>query len=117
MRHVRRLFAIFLAIALLSSCGGGSSSSSVSASGFLLSIPAIAQTATFFNVDVTATDASGHTLVGYNGSVKVTSTDPKADLPAPVAFSGGAAQFRVTFHTVGSQTVTVTDVSGAPSAT
>jgi hypothetical protein len=103
--------------ALVGACGGGTSSPPVLASAFVFSAPAIAQTAQVAYVAVTATDASGHTLAGYHGAVRVSSSDPRAQLPGTVAFTAGAAAFQVTFHTVGSQTVTVTDVSGAPAAT
>jgi sugar lactone lactonase YvrE len=66
------------------------------------------------NLTVTATDASGNTLTGYTGTVHFTSADPAARLPADYAFVAadrGRHAFTVTLSSVGSQTVTATDVS------
>lgn len=50
---------------------------------------------------------------GYPGTIHFTSTDPKAVLPADYTFvpprDHGAHSFDITFGTVGSQTITVTD--------
>jgi hypothetical protein len=56
-------------------------------------------------VTVTATDAFGNPTTG---TVTVTSTDPLAALPGPVVVNG-AASFTVTFNTVGTHAISVTD--------
>ena len=66
---------------------------------------------------VTAVDSFGNTATGYLGTVHFTSTDPQASLPSSYPFSStdaGAHQFSVTFRTLGSRTVTVTDNAKKP---
>lgn len=70
-------------------------------------------------IRVTAEDAGGALLSGYRDTVHVTSSDPQAGLPADYTFTAadsGIHDFTVTFQTVGTQTVTVTDIY-APSVT
>src|SRR5262249_1894922 len=59
-------------------------------------------------VTVTAVDAAGHLDPSFIGSVKLTSTDPKAVLPLPFAFTPTAFathKFTVTPKTAGSQDI------------
>jgi hypothetical protein len=61
---------------------------------------------------VTVKDASGNTAVGYRGTVRFTSTDPAAVLPAAYTFTAtdaGVHVFSVTLKTVGTRSVTATD--------
>jgi hypothetical protein len=70
-----------------------------------------AQTAT-----VTVTDAYGNTLSGYTGTVKFTSSDAQAALPANYTFTktdAGVHIFNVTLKTVGTQSITVVDTVNA----
>jgi hypothetical protein len=62
----------------------------------------------------TAKDAYGNTASGYAGTVHFTSTDPKAALPADYTFTAsdkGMHTFAVTWATVGSETITATDIA------
>ena len=61
------------------------------------------------SVTVTAKDAYGNTATGYTGTVKITSSDLAAFLPANAGLTGGVGSFSVTLKTVGSQSVTATD--------
>ncbi|HSD32375.1 MAG TPA: hypothetical protein VLB49_10725, partial [Gemmatimonadales bacterium] len=68
------------------------------------------------SVTVTARDGSGNTAIGYLGTVHFTSSDAQATLPADYTFiagDNGVHTFAggVTLKTVGSPTVTATDVS------
>ena len=76
---------------------------------------------TTFSVVVTAQDAGGNTATGYLGTVRITSTDVYAILPANYPFIGGDAgvhSLSVKLRTVGPQTVTATDtVTGAITGT
>ena len=57
-------------------------------------------------------DASGNVATGYLGTVTFSSTDLFATLPSPYTFTAqdaGGHSFQVTFQSVGSQTVTITD--------
>jgi hypothetical protein len=61
---------------------------------------------------VTARKFAQNPWTSYTGTVRFTSTDPSADLPAPYHFTAadnGDHGFTVTFRTAGSQTITVTD--------
>jgi predicted outer membrane repeat protein len=65
-----------------------------------------------WSVIVTALDAYGNVATGYTGTVHFTSSDNRATLPADYTFTAadaGAHTFRVTFHRVGQQSLTVTD--------
>ncbi len=68
------------------------------------------------DVTVTAKDAGGNTVTGYEGTVRFGSSDSRAVLPAEYAFEagyGGTGTFQVTLRTAGEQTVTVTDAADA----
>lgn len=69
-------------------------------------------------VKMFARDAAGELMRGFNGTVSLTSTDSAATLPATVTFREGKAEIRVTFATVGPQSLTVTGgPDGAVTAT
>jgi hypothetical protein len=61
---------------------------------------------------VGAFDASGFLDTGFRGTVRFTSSDPLAVLPADFTFTGGNGSFAATFGTIGQQTITATDLSG-----
>ena len=61
------------------------------------------------SVTVTAKDASGNTATGYTGTVAITSSDPRAVLPADASLTSGVGTFAVTLRTPGSQSITATD--------
>ena len=71
-------------------------------------------------VTVRAQDAFGNAIVGYSQTVAFTSSDALAVKPANLAFTGtepnSTATTTVTFNTVGSQSLTATQV-GAPAVT
>ena len=90
------------------------SSSAISASGpathFSFTAQTSASTRRYISINVTALDASNNTSNGYNGTVKITSTDTAAILPANVTFQNGfGGNFQITMETAGNQTVTATD--------
>jgi hypothetical protein len=58
---------------------------------------------------VAALDASNNSSTGYSGTVRITSSDKSAILPANAVLNGGLANFQITFETSGSQTATATD--------
>ena len=62
-------------------------------------------------ITIVARDAYGNTATGYTGTVHVTSSDPAAVLPADTALVNGVATVNVTLLTVGTQTITATDVA------
>ena len=62
-------------------------------------------------VTVVGRDIYGNIASGYIGTVHVTSSDPAAVLPADVALVNGTATFNVTLMTVGTQSITATDIA------
>ena len=76
-----------------------------------------AQTAgTATTVTVNAVDANWNVVSSATPTVAITSSDGNATLPANAALVSGTKTFSVTFKTVGSQTVTATDVAAALTA-
>jgi sugar lactone lactonase YvrE len=72
------------------------------------------------NVTVTAQDAYGNVATGYGGTVRVSSSDAQATLPADYSFTttdAGVHTFAVALKTAGSQTVSFQDGSNGLSAT
>jgi hypothetical protein len=58
---------------------------------------------------VTAFDAYGNVATAYGGTVDFTSSDTLATLPAATKVTGGTGTVSVSFKTLGSDTLTVTD--------
>ena len=97
---------------------GSQSGITVNAAGvasFVVSgFPNPATAGTAGSVTVTAKDAYGNTATGYTGTVKITSSDGKAVLPANAGLSSGTGSFYVTLETAGSQSITATDTETSP---
>jgi hypothetical protein len=103
----------FLALALygssaLTACGGGGSSSAP-ATHLSVSAAATATAGTPLSVTVAALDAANNVVTGYAGTVRFTSTDDQAQLPANATLTNGTGVFAATLRTAGSQTITATD--------
>src|SRR5439155_5778378 len=64
---------------------------------------------TSFNVTVNSVDANWN-LISTNDTVKITSSDAAATLPANAALVSGTKSFSTTLNTVGSSTVTASNV-------
>jgi len=65
-----------------------------------------------FNVRVNAVDDTWHIVQGAaNDTIHLTSTDASANLPADAALANGSVTLSVTFNSVGTWTVTATDVT------
>lgn len=63
---------------------------------------------------VVALDACNQRVAGYTGTVRFTSSDPTATLPADYTFTpadNGSRLFTVTFATAGKQRLTATDIA------
>jgi Putative Ig domain/Galactose oxidase, central domain len=71
--------------------------------------PGSATTRAMFNIAVSALDAANNISMGYSGTVKFTSSDSNAHLPANSTLTNGAQTFSTTFESPGSQTITATD--------
>jgi hypothetical protein len=65
----------------------------------------------FRPLSVVARDTFGNVATSYAGTVHVTSSDPAAVLPPDTALVNGVATANVKFMTVGTQTITATDVA------
>jgi hypothetical protein len=84
------------------------------ASTFTFSAPASVVHGQPFSVTITAVDAYGNTVPGFNHAVHFKSSDPKAALPADYTYTSsdkGVHTFTITLNTVGAETITVDDVS------
>jgi hypothetical protein len=90
--------------------------SAAAATHFSVSAPASATAGTAFNFTVTALDPFNNTATGYLGTVRFTSTDGAAVLPANSTLTNGAGTFPATLKTAGGQTITATDTA-TPSIT
>jgi hypothetical protein len=72
----------------------------------ILSVPSTATAGASFNLTVTAEDASGHTGVGFDATV-ILSSSAGADIsPTSVTLSGGGATIPITLTAAGTQTLT-----------
>lgn len=94
------------------SIGGMSSAISVvsnSVTHLAVSSPGSATTRATFQFAVSALDAANNISVGYSGTLKFTSSDSNAHLPANSTLTNGAQTFSTTFETPGSQTFTALD--------
>jgi parallel beta-helix repeat protein len=88
--------------------------SAAAASTAQLSAPSTATAGASFTATVTLKDAFGNTATGYRGTMRFTSTDTQATLPANYTFTAGDAGVKalaVTLRTAGARTVTVTDTT------
>ena len=68
------------------------------------------------SVTITALDAYGNTVTGYTGTIHITSSDGAAVLPAAYTFiagDNGVHVLTIKLNTVGTQTVTATDIAHA----
>jgi DNA gyrase inhibitor GyrI len=65
-------------------------------------------------VELAAFDANGRPVSDFSGVIVLTSSDPNIVLPPTVAFRHGIAVFRVTFGTLGVQSLVATDNSASP---
>jgi DNA/RNA endonuclease YhcR with UshA esterase domain len=79
------------------------------ATHFSVKAPSSATMGTAVSFTVTALDANGNTVTGYTGTVKFTSSDSSATLPANSTLTNGTGTFSATFSKGGSQTITATD--------
>ena len=79
------------------------------ATHFSVTAPAAATAGTAFNFTVTALTATNATATGYAGTVRFTSSDDGAVLPANSTLTNGVGTFSATLNTMGNQTITATD--------
>ncbi len=82
------------------------------ATKFSVSAPTPQNSGTAFNVTVTALDANNNRVPTYTGTVRITSTNGTAILPANSTLTNGQGVFSVTLKT-GTWTVTATDTVNA----
>jgi sugar lactone lactonase YvrE len=82
------------------------------ATTFSIDAPVSVSQNTTTKVTVTARDPAGNVVPGYRGTVRFSSTDPSATVPAPYTFTAadnGVHTFQVAFGSVGTFTVTFSD--------
>jgi N-acetylneuraminic acid mutarotase len=76
---------------------------------FRLATPTSAATGTPFDITIRAYDHYGNVATGYNGHVRLTSTDISAALPSDLRVLDGVASTSITLNTGGSHTITAVD--------
>jgi len=106
------LTATDTATSALSASQTGISVVTGAASKFIVSGYPATTAGTAHNFTVTVTDAYGNVVTGYRGTVRFTSSDVQAGLPANYTFTAsdnGVHTFSATLKTAGSQSLTVTD--------
>jgi hypothetical protein len=84
------------------------------ATTFRLTFPATTIAGVGATLTVTARDAYGNIATGYSGTVRFTSSDPNAVLPADANFAAGdqgVRNFVVTLKTAGKQSLAATDTA------
>jgi hypothetical protein len=81
------------------------------AASFVVSLPASTGAGASAPMTVTAIDAVGVTATGYTGTASVASTDAQGVVPPTITFAAGVATTTVELRTLGTQTVTVTDLA------
>jgi hypothetical protein len=116
-RFAPLLFLVF-SVCVFDGCGGGGSSAETGGVGgpathFSITAPANIPSGTPFNFTVTALDASGNRATRYAGTLHVTSSDPRAQLPSDAKLMSGSTTLAATLATAANQTVTVTDTATA----
>ena len=100
------------AFVLLSGCGGGSGGSAPPPPATHFAVTPSAGTAVQgvgFTVTVAALDTAGKLATSYTGSVRLSSSDSAAVLPAPAPLKNGQQTFSVTMATIGQPTISATD--------
>ena len=118
MVRVIVLFTCLLAT-FFQACGGGTSSPTpppppaAVASHFSVVTPATSSAGVAFQITVTALSASNATVTNYAGTVHLTSSDPRAVLPADSVLTNGTGSFPVSLFTLSMQTITSTDAGTA----
>jgi hypothetical protein len=105
--------------------GGGTGGSTPTGSTTVTVIPGAASTfkvagfptavtaGTSGNVTVSAYDPYGNVATGYSGTLHFSSSDGQVSLPADSGLTNGTGSFAATLKTVGSQSLTVTDLSNS----
>jgi hypothetical protein len=93
----------------------GQASTGTVASQFVVAMPQNVPNGTPVTVLIKAEDAQNDFVPGYSGTASITSSDSAATFPSTVTFHHGFATLQVTFATPGSQSLTATDSSSAPS--
>jgi hypothetical protein len=84
-----------------------------SATHFSVSAAASTSAGSAITVTVTALDSSGNKVTGYTGSVRLTSSDLAALLPASASLTNGVGVFTITLKTTGTQSVIATATSNS----
>jgi hypothetical protein len=77
----------------------------------LSSVPTAVSSGAGFTFAVTAQDQFNNTATGYADTVRITSSDGAATLPADSTLSNGTGNFTVTLRTAGNPTITASDIS------
>lgn len=116
MRKTFLMLSLGCAGVFVNGCGGGGTSPQVATHLSITTSSAAITVGTPFNITVSALDNSGAVVSTYSGTVHFTSSDAQAVLPKDSGLTNGTKVFQVTFNSPGSQSITVSDSSGALTA-
>lgn len=86
------------------------SAGTTTVSSFKITAPTSGTAGKSLSITVTAYGKDGKVMTNYNGKVKLTSTDPRADLPTDngADWQNGTKTFSITLYTSGTQKITAT---------
>ena len=107
---------ITVADAVTPSIAGSSSPIGVASNApthFAIVTPGTVTTRQSFGFAVTAQDVLNNVSAGYSGTVRFTSTDSQAHLPASSPVTNGVGNFSATLETAGNQTISTADTATA----
>ena len=79
------------------------------ATHFSVTAPPNVTAGSAFSFSVTALDVSNNTATTYTGTVKFSTTDNQAGIPANSTLKNGTGTFSATLRSIGNQTITATD--------
>jgi hypothetical protein len=103
--------SVLVGLVLVAATAIPTTAAAAAATHFRVDSPASAAADTPVTVTVTALDAGDSTDSVYSGMGHFTSSDAQAELPADATLTNGVGTFSATLKTVGSQTITVSDLT------
>ena len=115
MKKILLVLSLGCSVVLFNGCGGGTPAPVATHLSVTTSSAAIT-VGTAFSITVSALDNSGAVVTTYSGTVHFASSDAQAVLPNDSPLTNGTKVFQVTFNSPGSQSITVSDSTGALTA-
>src|SRR5215471_13597473 len=92
-----RTTLLIVASSILNACGGGSDAPPATHFSVTSAASGVVLAGAPLGVTVTALDANNRVVTAFGASIRLTSTDPAASMPAQAALRNGIANIQVTF--------------------